>query len=355
MRGDQAVAGHFQKPGQSTLFPATAVLADDGSLKVFQQNTEHLLYECAAEDYHFASIIPGLPMELELTDGGIFRPDDASFRWPQQAAHFRLAAWLESNRLSILSAVILAPLALWLLVTVAMPAMASAMVPFVPDQVRQQMGQQTFYALQKTILQPSTLSEEQQEELQALWQEALHSLELTYDGYQLHFYQSTFLGANAFALPDGTVVMTDALVELLKNKPDALLAILLHEIGHVEEQHSMRLVAQSLGAALVFGVFFGDAEALSELILGAGSGMLQNAFSRDMEREADQFAYTSLVAMGRSPEAFAEAMAVFAEQHGDSGQSEQLLKYLSTHPATAERIEEARKAAQLYQQTQPVE
>jgi Zn-dependent protease with chaperone function len=51
--------------------------------------------------------------------------------------------------------------------------------------------------------------------------------------------------ANAFALPNGRVVVTDELVELLKNDSDALRAVLLHEIGHVQHHHSIRLAAQA--------------------------------------------------------------------------------------------------------------
>jgi Zn-dependent protease with chaperone function len=237
-------------------------------------------------------------------------------------------------------------LVLWWLIAIDIPATASSMVPLVPDKVRQQMGQHTFYTLKKTTLQPSELPAEQQQELQQLWQQSLAQLPLRYQDYQLHFFRSRLLGANAFALPDGTVVITDDLVKRLAEQPDALLAIMLHEIGHVEQQHSMRLVAQSLGAALVFGILFGDVETLGELVLGSGAGLLQNAFSRDMEREADQFALTHLQLLGKSPNAFADAMTALLQQQENSDVDHSaLLKYLSTHPDTAERIEQARKAA----------
>ena len=154
--------------------------------------------------------------------------------------------------------------------------------------------------------------------------------------------ESDFFGANAFALPDGTVVMTDQLVSLLKDNPDAILAVLLHEIGHVEGQHSVRLIAQSLGATLVIGIVFGNPEGVADLLLGSGSVLLQNAFSRDMEREADQFAIAKLTELGKSPQAFADAMSALLAKHSDEADtSSSLLKYLSTHPDTRERIEQA--------------
>lgn len=344
---DIKVVGQFQYPGSSSLHPARARIDFSGNLHIICQDSQVLLWRGTPEQYQFSQVIPGLAVDLELADGGLFTPADPQFRWPQLSRQQGLAAWLESHKLMILTAIIGAPLALWWIIAIGIPATASSMVPFVPEQVRQKMGQHSFYTLQKTTLQPTELSTEQQQQLQELWQQSLAQLELRYNDYQLHFYRSRLLGANAFALPDGTVVMTDDLVKRLADKPDALLAIMLHEIGHVEQQHSMRLVAQSLGAALVFGVLFGDVETLGELVLGSGAGMLQNAFSRDMEREADEFALSQLQRLGKSPNAFAEAMEALLQQDADADfDSSSLLKYLSTHPATSERIEQARKTAE---------
>ncbi|WP_333607106.1 M48 family metallopeptidase [Arsukibacterium sp.] len=341
-----SVTGQFQYPGRSSLHPATASIDFSGNLQIICNDSQTMLWRGTPDQYQFSQVIPGLAVELELNDGALFTPANTAYRWPQLTRRQSLAAWLESHKLIIISAIIGAPLALWWLIAIGIPATATAMVPLVPDAVRQQMGQHTFYTLKKTTLQASELPAEQQQELQQLWQQSLAQLPLRYQDYQLHFFRSRLLGANAFALPDGTVVITDDLVKRLADQPDALLAIMLHEIGHVEQQHSMRLVAQSLGAALVFGILFGDVETLGELVLGSGAGLLQNAFSRDMEREADQFALTHLQLLGKSPNAFADAMTALLQQQENSDVDHSaLLKYLSTHPDTAERIEQARKAA----------
>ncbi|MEJ2445529.1 MAG: DUF898 family protein [Exilibacterium sp.] len=165
-------------------------------------------------------------------------------------------------------------------------------------------------------------------------------------------------------------IVTDDLVKLLEQNPDAILSVLLHEIGHVEHQHSLKLVAQSMATS----VFFGDIEGAGEIIIGAGSSLLQNAFSRDMEAEADEFAFSRLIELGISPAVFADALqalihatnragssAVGAqskepEQAETPSQSEgkstgtsaednepTLLEYLSTHPLSRDRIETARE------------
>ncbi|MDP5188684.1 M48 family metallopeptidase [Rheinheimera baltica] len=333
------VTGQYQHAGSSTLYAAVAVINDQQQLQICCQQSGDVLSESAAADYRYGTIIPGLPVELRLRDGAVFLPDDAHFRWPSQARSSGWAARLESHKLSIVAAVLLSPLLLWWIIFDLMPIMASAAVPLVPDSVKQQMGKQTFYTLQKTTLKPTELSASAQATVHYHWQMALQKLPLTNKNYQLHLFKSDFFGANAFALPDGTVVMTDDLVILLQNNPDAILAVLLHEMGHVEGQHSVRMVAQSLGATLVIGILFGSPDGVADLLLGSGTALLQNAFSRDMEREADNFSLTQLQVLGKSPKAFADAMSALLEaSSADASTSNQLLKYLSTHPDTAERI-----------------
>ena len=342
MSTQQQIAGMYQHAGSSSLYPATATISASGHLLVLCQNSQQVLCRAGNADYRFGTALPGLAVELQLRDGALFIPDDKQFRWPQLSRKATITERLESHKLAIVAAILLTPLLLWWLVIDLTPKLASAAVPLVPEQVKQQMGRQTFYALQKTALRPTTLAAPQQATIHYHWQMALQKLPLQYHNYTLYLFDSGVFGANAFALPDGTVVLTDDLANLLQDNPDAILAVLLHEIGHVEGQHSVRLVAQSLGTALLFGVIAGDAEGIAELLLGSGSTMLQNAFSRDMEREADQFALQQLVALGKSPTAFADAMTALLTQSSANSDTDMLLKYLSTHPDTAQRIEQAR-------------
>ncbi|WP_409525091.1 M48 family metallopeptidase [Nitrincola sp. MINF-07-Sa-05] len=332
------IEGSFQNARAAKAYHAFAVL-EDGRIEVFDADTDQRLHEAASDQYLSGSIIPGLAVDLNFSDGAVFTPLDTGFRWPHQNRRQRLAAKLETNRFSILLAIVLSPILLWWLLAHGIPSLASASVVLVPDDVSKQMGQQTFVALRETALAPSQLPPDTQQTIRDNWNSALSQLTLTHQHYSLHFFHSDLFGANAFALPDGTVIITDDLVNLLSNQPDAILAILLHEIGHVEHQHSLRLVAQSLGSAMVFGLVFGDLETVSELLLGAGSNLLHNAFSRDMEREADDFAITHLQTLGKPASSFADAMSALIENTDlNEEDASPLLKYLSTHPETSERI-----------------
>ncbi|OYU72188.1 MAG: hypothetical protein CFE45_40815, partial [Burkholderiales bacterium PBB5] len=47
--------------------------------------------------------------------------------------------------------------------------------------------------------------------------------------------------ANALALPGGTLIVTDAMVRLLADRPDVLVGVFGHELGHLQHRHGMRL------------------------------------------------------------------------------------------------------------------
>jgi Zn-dependent protease with chaperone function len=161
------------------------------------------------------------------------------------------------------------------------------------------------------------------------------------------------LGPNAISLPNGFIVVTDDLVRLMQT-PDnqlntagkaRLLAVIGHEVGHLERRHVGRaLVGSSLTAALS-ATLFGDFSAVAASV----PTLLTNlAYSRDMEREADDYAVQVLRRNGMGPEVMADALAALEHPQRRLPKDPWLLvntkNYLSTHPATAERIARLRAA-----------
>lgn len=116
---------------------------------------------------------------------------------------------------------------------------------------------------------------------------------------------------DAFALPNGQIVVLDCLVELAET-PDEIDSVLLHEIGHVKPRHGVRTLLQSRVIALITTLASGFASGLSELTSQRGSQLLRSAYSRDVEREADAFAFDALAASERDPAAFAAIIRTLA-------------------------------------------
>ena len=72
--------------------------------------------------------------------------------------------------------------------------------------------------------------------------------------------------------------------------------------------------------------------------------LVQTSYSRRFETEADDYAFESLRRHGISPRAFADLMRRLRNEREAHGRGESLIRYLSTHPATDERIRRAEEA-----------
>lgn len=347
------IAGTFQLAGRAKAHPAIARINDNGSVQITAAEDQRSLHYSNAENMRYGDIIPGLPAELIFADGARFIPHDTAYRWPGLSSAQRLPAWLEAHWLTVLAAIILVPGFIWLMIYKVIPAAAGVSVQYLPDVVATELGEQTLVLLDRFYMEPTQISDTQQEKITADWHSILQRLELPQDKFRLYFRDSS-IGANALALPDGSVILTDDIVELMQDHPEQLNAVLLHEIGHVENKHSLKMLAQATATTMMFAMMFGDIEGAGEMILGVGSSLLQSAFSRDMEREADAFAYTQLDKIGHSPLDFANAMRALMKSHGVSEEQLQrhksqqgedhrrdLLEYLNSHPDTLERIKAA--------------
>jgi len=138
---------------------------------------------------------------------------------------------------------------------------------------------------------------------------------------------------NAFALPDGTVVVTDALVDLAQ-ADEELLAVLAHEIGHVVHRHALRGVLQNSAVALLVAFAMGDVLSVTSLAGALPTLIVEAKFSRDFEREADQYAVEFLRARRIPLRHGAAILKRLAERGGDLPAG---LEYLSSHPGIEER------------------
>jgi Zn-dependent protease with chaperone function len=151
----------------------------------------------------------------------------------------------------------------------------------------------------------------------------------------LEFRSAESLGANAMALPSGAIYMTDQLVALT---PDdrVLMAVIAHEAGHVKRRHGLRQMIQGATVGALVTWYFGDFSALGA---AAPASLLQAKYSRDLEREADAYAAQVLKMNNLPVSLLADALELIQKSHGPEGNDNVgALTYLSTHPATSERL-----------------
>jgi Zn-dependent protease with chaperone function len=150
------------------------------------------------------------------------------------------------------------------------------------------------------------------------------------------------------ALPDGHIIFTDAMVELAEDD-DELVSVFAHEIGHLAHKHVLRRVIQDSMLTLVIVLVTGDVNSASSIVIAIPSIMLELAYSREFEREADDFAFEFMRAHDLKPIHFARLMRRLSMSRimGDDDEEQPQAKdaevvesdYWSTHPATEERVQ----------------
>ena len=118
----------------------------------------------------------------------------------------------------------------------------------------------------------------------------------------------------------------------LAENDDEIMAVLAHEIGHLHERHTMRLVLQTSVAGVLVAAVVGDVLSASSYAAALPAFLLQARYSREFETEADDFGLHLLDRAGIDREHFIRLLTRLEKGHGSG-----LPGFLSTHPRTSER------------------
>ncbi|MCV2885188.1 M48 family metallopeptidase [Aestuariibacter sp. AA17] len=281
-----------------------------------------------------------LDREVLLPSGDklVIKQQAAINEWLDCHIHSRVDK-LERNPIAIFSSLLLVPLMLFIVFKFIVPMIGQAVALATPHAFAEYASKHTLNVLDYGVLAPSTLPNSIQTELGRHLHTQLQRVENPDVTYQVLFRQGNALGPNAFALPDGTIIFTDELIKLVDQETRLLDAILLHELGHVAHQHSLRYMAEVLSTTLLLEYILGDMGGVIELFFGVSHTVIQNQYSQALETEADNFALSNLHKIGLDSNDFADAFEALASISKDEGELENLL---STHPRLKERIANAR-------------
>jgi len=169
-------------------------------------------------------------------------------------------------------------------------------------------------------------------------------------------YKITILNSpavNAFALPNGQLYVTRGLLALASDNAE-LASVLSHEMAHVIARHAALREDQARQAALISRVatdVFNDPQ-MSALTL-AKSKLALAGFSRSQELEADGIGVGIASRAGYDPYGavrFLSAMGrnIAMRPASTSGIDPRMLDFLSSHPATPDRVKNAQANARQY-------
>ena len=169
--------------------------------------------------------------------------------------------------------------------------------------------------------------------------------------FPLNFYLINESQINAFATYAGHIFFYAGLINIMEDS-DELAGVMAHEMGHVVARHLSRqseqgkLVGLGTLAGVLAGVLIGG-DAADAIIVGSLAAGTQTmlSYSRDDEREADQYGFKLAYVSGFKTDALISAMENL--QKGQWG-TIQIPEYLLTHPVDSERMANLEAMGRVY-------
>ena len=148
---------------------------------------------------------------------------------------------------------------------------------------------------------------------------------------------------NAFATPGGTLFVTEGLLEILKSESE-LVAILSHEIGHVEKEHCFNRVRFEL---LTRKIGMSSLGKLADIIF---SFTVSTSYNKNQEDEADEYAFELLLLTDYDPSGEGNAFKRLKETYSnrESRNANIIKEYFQSHPYTEIRMEKFLEKAKLW-------
>lgn len=94
--------------------------------------------------------------------------------------------------------------------------------------------------------------------------------------------------------------MTDELINIAESDEE-ILAVYLHEVGHARNHHAETGVLANSAWLVILPIVTGDISGMTEAIFPVPVVLGQLAFSRELEREADDYSIEKLRELSLSP------------------------------------------------------
>jgi peptidase M48-like protein len=352
----KTIQGTWYDGKTSHQVPAIVEVDNAGRCFVLDASTKILLIEVPVSEVQIPSRIGRAPRFLSFPCSGKFETSDHGKVDGLMAIHQsgRYRRWihsLESRKSWVLLAFVVVITMVFGAVRFGVPATAKRVAFLLPTSIGDLASDQALSMLDKSLLSPSELEDKHRKEILQSFMPVLSShsrIDIT-----IKFRRGGSLGANAFALPSGTIIFTDEMVRIAKHNEE-LTAVLSHEIGHVVHRHGLRMLIQDSLLAFIAVLITGDASGVAEIFLSLPIVLTERAYSRGFEEEADQYTRLFLNKEQIPLCRFASLLLRIEEERfskmntGEKQSKKDMAKvkenkwldYLSTHPDTSKRIEQ---------------
>lgn len=325
------IEGRYFPPSSSQAVPAR-LWSVSGEMRLMLQG------EVAPRHPRLVSVsdrLGSIPRKFAFHDGGVFEaPADADVdgMMSSHGSFFSRLSRLEAHKGFVAGAVVLTLVLLVGLYRWGLPALATGAAIATPSALLSTMDAGVLQTVDRAFFKPSALAESEHERITAIFAELAAISGQKQPELELLFRDGGRLGANAFALPGGTIVITDQLIGKADND-DEIAGVLAHEIGHVQRRHSLQQIYRVLGLTFMIGVIGGDSSQIVDDVVGQAAALQSLAYTREFEADADRRSVEIMVKAGRDPLAFVRLL----ERVTAGVPGAKKTGWMSTHPGADDR------------------
>jgi Zn-dependent protease with chaperone function len=337
--------GRYFFPHAARFVAARAFLAEPRTLTV-QGTDGTALAEAPMRQVSVSPRLGSIARRFELPGGAMFETfDNDGTDALLDAARLRgLEGWvdrLERSWRSVVFSILVAGAAGYSFVAFGIPAIAQGLALHTPAAMSVLLSDQTLGIMDKVYLSPTQLSPKERDKARELFARVASYAPRGRAGYRLEFRDGgKAIGANAFALPDGRIVLTDQLWKLVKND-DEIEGVFAHEMAHVDHAHGLQRLYEAAMVPAAIAVATGDLSQVSQLSVVLPGILVEQAYSRGFEQQADDDAARLLLRMGGHPGRMADLLERLDAAHCRKGGCAP--NWLGSHPETAVRADKLRE------------
>lgn len=331
------VEGRYFPAGSARFTPARAHLTEARILRI-ESTGGDMLAEAPLSRVRISHRLGNVVRRFEFPGGAHFEADANDAVDAMLAGIRHGTVWIDRLERSfrwVLVAFLLAAAAVFLFLQYGIPSLARVLADGTPDNVTRLISQQTMKTLESFVLKPSLLSAKDRAKAAALFAKIAHFGPRGAQGYRLEFRSAPAFGPNAFALPDGTIVMTDRLWPEVR-ADDEIEGVFAHEMSHVDRRHGMQSLYQAAIVPAAIALITGDVSQITQIATILPGILVQSAYSRRFEQQADDDAAQILLRAGEDPAGLAHILQrIDGKVCGKKGCGP---SWLGDHPLTAERV-----------------
>ncbi|MCX8124425.1 MAG: M48 family metallopeptidase [Spirochaetes bacterium] len=337
LTSDFSIKGALYTKGSSASYTATLRYFDNGDIII--ETETGIIKKNNISSLKILPRVANTQRQIFLPDGDVFTTFDndavdtmiARILPQQKGSMASLLYYLESHIAAIAGLIAVSIIIVFIFIKFIFPTIVTHIAYSIPLPTIKLISEKTIEYLDNQFFTKTQLSHTRIQNITAQYREFINSLPQKNEyPFNIVFRNSRFIGPNAFALPDGTIIITDDFVNIIHHKHE-LVTIFAHEVAHVVYRHGVRNILLNSGLFVIAIAIAGDV--VSTTTIGLPLLLIHNGYSRQFERQADVFAVEYCKKHHISGKHFINLYKRLQQKIPTNVPS-----LLSTHPADEERI-----------------